>query len=382
MRSERTLLVGCRLPRQPSFEAEDSLQELELLAITAGAQVEGRSLNKLSRVNPAYYLGRGKLQELKQEVDDREVELLIFDEDLSPTQNRNLERSLGIKVVDRTGLILDIFARRARTGEGKLQVELAQLNYMLPRLSGKGIWLSRLGGGIGTRGPGETKLEMDRRRVQEKIARLRKRLRRVRRTRDLHRKGREGLPLVSIIGYTNSGKTSLFNRLTGEGALAEDKLFATLDPLVRGISLTGGTRVLVSDTVGLIKKLPHQLVAAFKATFEEITQADLLINVVDISHPFAREQMEVVDMVLEDMGLKEKPVIHALNKVDRLGLESIPSWHRQLKDRVLLSALTGEGIEELKAKLEFYLKGGRVAYPREEEVQADPTSSEDIQLIS
>ena len=354
---EKALLIGFQLPRGMSLKAEESLEELKLLALTAGARIEGEHIDKLSRINPAHFMGRGKVEELKREVEAKEVDLVILDEDLSPTQNRNLEEALGVKVIDRTGIILDIFARRARTSEGKIQVELAQLNYLLPRLPGKGVLLSRLGGGIGTRGPGETKLELDRRRVKERIARLRRRMIKVTKTRELHRKKRI-LPLISIVGYTNSGKTTLFNRLTSAEAFAEDKLFATLDPLVRGITLKGGTRALVSDTVGFIRKLPHQLVAAFKATFEEISQADLLINVIDISHPAAKEQTEVVEGVLEEMGLKHKPIIHALNKIDRLPTGLIPSWHRGLKEWVAISALRGDGLEELKKRISYHIKEG------------------------
>lgn len=349
-------MVGSHLPLQQRFHAEDSLEELKLLTTTAGAQVAGWYLPKLFRTSPATFLGRGKVEELKREFQEKEADLVIFDDDLSPTQNRNLEEALGVKVVDRTGLILDIFARRARSSEGKLQVELAQLNYLLPRLVGKGVWLSRLGGGIGTRGPGETKLEMDRRKINERIGRLRKRLLKVRRTRALHRRRRASLSLASIVGYTNSGKTTLFNRLTRAGGLAEDKLFATLDPLIRGLLLPGGTRVLVADTVGFIRKLPHQLIAAFKATFEEISEADLLVHIVDISHSVAQEQAETVDSVLFDLGLQSKPVLHVLNKIDQLAGSLLPSWHRELKDCVAVSALTGEGIEELKKRMEFYLK--------------------------
>lgn len=353
---EKALLVGSRLPAQQSFDWEESLAELRLLAMTAGAQVEANFLAKLLRINPALFLGEGKVLELKREVGGREIDLVIFDDDLTPIQNRNLEEALGVKVIDRTGIILDIFARRARSREGKLQVELAQLVYLLPRLTGKGILLSRLGGGIGTKGPGETKLEMDRRRINERIGRIRKRLTKVRRTRQLHRKGRRGLPVVSLVGYTNSGKTTLFNRLTGARAMAEDKLFATLDPLVRSLTLPLGTKVLVSDTVGFIRKLPHQLVEAFKATFEEISEAGLLLNVVDISHPVAQEQTEVVDQVMGQLGLQNKPVIHVLNKVDLLADSPVPSWSRRLRDAVAVAALNGKGIDELKARLEFYLK--------------------------
>lgn len=353
------------MPTQQLFHAEDSLEELKLLTITAGAMVEGEYPPKLFRTNPALFLGRGKVEELKREIQVKGAQVVIFDDDLSPTQNRNLEQALGVKVVDRTGLILDIFARRARTSEGKLQVELAQLSYLLPRLVGKGVLLSRLGGGIGTRGPGETKLELDRRRIKERIGRLKKRLLKVRRTRALHRRGRASLPLSAIVGYTNSGKTTLFNRLTGAGGFAEDKLFATLDPLIRAVFLPGGTRALVTDTVGFIRKLPHQLVAAFKATFEEISQADLLLNVIDISHPVAEEQTETVDRVLLELGFQNKPVVHVLNKIDQLKGFPLPGWHRGLGDWVAISALTGEGIEELKKRMEFCLREkGREAMGR------------------
>lgn len=352
---ERALLVGVYISGKTArAEAEESLSELAELTRSAGAVVVKSHLQKIACPNPAFYIGKGKVEEIKADVESLGIDIVVFDENLTPGQERNLSELLEVKIIDRTGLILDIFAQRARTREGKLQVELAQLNYLLPRLVGKGLSLSRLGGGIGTRGPGESKLETDRRRVRERIARLKYDLEKVRKTRELHRTSRKSVPfpVIAIIGYTNAGKSTLFNRLSktpsGKGVLAEDKLFATLDPTVRKITLPGMETALISDTVGFIKKLPHQLVEAFKATLEEVLSADILIHVIDCSHPNAEVQIESVKKVLGDMRASEKPVLNVFNKVDRLEGGIIPAHLRLAAENAIsVSALTGQGIGEL-----------------------------------
>lgn len=300
---------------------EDSLAELEQLAATAGVQVVGKITQKLSDPNPATLVGKGKLEEVKRLRDETEADLLLFDEELTPTQQRNLEDSMGGKILDRTGLILDIFARHAQTREGRLQVELAQLEYRLPRLTRMWTHLSRQGvGGVGLRGPGETQLEVDRRRSSERIAKLKDDLRDVHAHRELYRqkRRREGLPIVALVGYTNAGKSTLLNALSDSSVYAENVLFATLDPTTRLVHLPEGQEVLLTDTVGFIQRLPTQLVAAFRATLEEIGDADVLVHVVDLTHPNAEEQSQTVDKVLADLGVQDKPCIVALNKIDRL----------------------------------------------------------------
>ncbi|MDO8444523.1 MAG: GTPase HflX [Deltaproteobacteria bacterium] len=352
---EKALLVGAYIPGKVSrTEAEESLAELAELARTAGAVVAGSYLQKIAAPNPAYYVGKGKAEEIRAGVEAEEIDLVIFDENLTPGQEKNLEELLDAKIIDRTGLILDIFAQRARTREGKLQVELAQLNYLLPRLVGKGAALSRLGGGIGTRGPGESKLETDRRRVRERISRIKHDLEKVGKTRELHRLSRKSVPfpVIAIIGYTNAGKSTLFNRLskmpTGQGALAEDKLFATLDPTIRKIDLPERQTALISDTVGFIKKLPHQLVEAFKATLEEVRAADILLHVIDSSHSNAEVQIVSVKKVLEEIGASDKPVINVFNKTDKIEGEIVPAYLRLVAEGgVPVSAITGQGIKDL-----------------------------------
>ena len=286
----------------------------------------------------------------------READLVVFDNDLTSAQQRNLEEELDVKVLDRTGLILDIFAQRAKSKEGKLQVELAQLNYLLPRLVGKGLSLSRLGGGIGTRGPGETRLEVDRRKIRDRIAKIGKDLETVRNVRILHRKRRGYLRYanVSIIGYTNAGKSTLLNCLCDAGVLVEDRLFATLDPTTRKIRLPNNREVLISDTVGFIDKLPHQLIAAFKATFEEVNESDILIHTIDVTHPRIDDRINSVNALLEAIGVSIKPVIHLLNKIDIIDnmYNTIQNWQRKLDNCVAISALTGEGIDDLLHKIE------------------------------
>jgi GTP-binding protein HflX len=318
-------------------------------------------------------VGKGKLAELKAQRPEFDYSLVVFDDELSPTQQRNLEDALGVKVLDRTALILDIFARRARTREGRLQVELAQYQYLLPRLAGQWSHLERLEGAIGTRGPGETQLETDRRLVRDRIARLKREIESVRRQRALYRRRREraGVPVVALVGYTNAGKSTLMRALSGADVFTEDKLFATLDPLTRRVKLSERRSVLLSDTVGFIQKLPAQLVAAFRATLEELSAADVLVHVVDITHPDAAQQGETVLKTLRELELAEKPVVTALNKVDLLSrrdgdpirsLEELRE-HRALlsseqPDALLISAQNGWGLDELRQRIEVVLEKG------------------------
>ncbi len=342
--------MAVKLPLQSRWEVEDSLEELGQLARSAGAKVSKAVIQERERFDPAFLIGKGKLEELKR-ITQSGIDLVIFDDDLTGTQQRNLERFLGVKVLDRSALILDIFAQRARTREGYLQVELAQLNYILPRLVGLGERLSRLGGGIGTRGPGETKLEVDRRIIRRRMTKIQRELERVRRHRALLRKPRRriGLPTVSLVGYTNAGKSTLMNSLTHAGVLVEDRLFVTLDPTIRILSLPGGKRVLLSDTVGFIRKLPHQLVAAFKATLEEVVEADLLLHVIDASSPRMEVQIQAVEQVLGELGISDKANIKVYNKMDLLGG---PIGNKgSFRDGIAISALTGDGIRELSARI-------------------------------
>lgn len=296
---------------------EDSLHELAQLAGTAGARIVGTVSQRLEHRTPAY-VGKGKLGELRSLVPARSADVVILDDELSPAQQRNLEEALGVKVIDRTALILDIFAKRARTREGRLQVELAQHEYLLPRLAGQWSHLERLGGGIGTRGPGESQIETDRRLIRKRIQRLKNELEDVRTHRGLYRQLRKerGIPIIALVGYTNAGKSTLFNALSSSHTLVENKLFATLDPVTRRARLPSGRDFLVTDTVGFINKLPHALVAAFRATLEELSEADVLVHVGDVTHPNAAEQSQVVEETIKSMGLARKPVVMALNKID------------------------------------------------------------------
>src|SRR5215468_1322138 len=298
-----------------------SLDELRELAVSAGARVIDEVVQRRERPDPATYIGKGKVEELREEVLIEGVDVVIFDEELSPSQAKNLEEILETKVVDRTGLILDIFARRARTKEGKLQVELAQLEYRLTRLAGYREYLSRLGGGIGTRGPGETKLEMDRRQIRNRISTLKREIHDIRKHRQLHRqrRRREQLPLVSLVGYTNAGKSTLFRALSKEDTLVSSRLFSTLDTLIRRIQVGKNLPILVSDTVGFIRKLPHQLVSAFRATLEEVVEADLILHVIDVSDNDREEKRQVVLEVLGEIGAGDHPRFTVYNKADLLG---------------------------------------------------------------
>ena len=357
---ERALLAALRLPRQRRYEVEESLDELGRLAESAGAEVVGRVTQERLAPTPKLYFGKGKVDELKVSSEREGANLMISDDALSPIQERNLGGSLGLKVIDRTALILDIFAQRARTMEGKLQVELAQLSYLLPRLVGQWKHLERLGGGIGTRGPGETQLESDRRMIRHRIEKIRGELGRVRVHRRLLRDRRKaaGVPVVALVGYTNAGKTTLLNRLTGAEHAAADQLFVTLDPAARLCSRTGHAPFILTDTVGFIRKLPHQLVAAFKATLEELEEADVLVHVVDASHTGLDEQMQAVDSLLAELELGPRPTIVALNKVDRLDEGAALGALVDRFEGVALSARTGEGVDALLDRIELALRPG------------------------
>lgn len=321
--TERTILVGMEYAGGAGivgWTAEDSLEELKQLADTAGAEVVAKFLQKRPKPDPAFFIGKGKVQELALYVQQENIDLCIFDDELSPAQQRNIEQAMGVRVLDRTALILDIFAQRAHTNEGKLQVELAQLQYTLPRIMGKGLSLSRLGGGIGTRGPGETKLEVDRRRIRDRIAYIKDCISKVKNVRALHRAGRNkaSVPTVSLVGYTNAGKSTLLNTLTNSDIYAKDQLFATLDPTTRQLDLPNKQQAILTDTVGFIQRLPHQLVAAFQSTLEEVVESDVLLHVIDVSHELYKEQSNAVYNVLEEIGAKDKTIITVYNKIDKL----------------------------------------------------------------
>ena len=345
---EKALLVSVDTGE---FDAEVSIDELEELAHTAGAEVLGKLIQKRERPEAATFVGAGKLAEIIAFCSAQDVDLLIFDSELTPSQQRNLEKLTGVRVIDRTMLILDIFAARARTGEGKLQVELAQLKYSLPRLAGQGQSLSRLGGGIGTRGPGESKLESDRRHINRRIQKLEEQLHELEKRRDLLRRRRrkDGVQTVAIVGYTNAGKSTLMNALTKAGVLAEDKLFATLDPTSRALTLPDGRKVMLVDTVGLIRRLPHKLVEAFKSTLEEAAQASVILNVCDASDEHCSEHLEVTKKLLDELGCASTPVVSVMNKCDLVGnIYSMPTFGKT----VLISALCERGFDELLAAIQ------------------------------
>ena len=367
---ERTLLVSVDTG---DFDAEVSIDELEELSHTAGADVIGKIIQKRDRPENATFVGLGKLAEIIDFCQNNEIDLIIVDSELSPSQQRNLEKLTGVRVIDRTMLILDIFAARARTSEGKLQVELAQLKYSLPRLSGQGTSLSRLGGGIGTRGPGETKLESDKRHIRRRIQKLEDELGELEKRRQmLHkRRKKDGVQTVAIVGYTNAGKSTLMNALTQAGVLAENKLFATLDPTSRGLILPDGREVMLIDTVGLIRRLPHKLVEAFKSTLEVAAEATVILNVCDASDEHANEHLEVTKRLLNELGCSNKPIISVMNKCDLVGdIYSMPTFGKT----VMISALKEKGFDELleailkelppsrrKAKLLIPFRAGAVA---------------------
>lgn len=349
------------------WRLEDSLAELAELARTAGVEVVGQTEQRLETINPGTYIGKGKVEELKVLARELDIDTFIFDDELSPAQQRNLEEELGTKVVDRTALILDIFAKHAHTREGALQVELAQYIYRLPRLTRAWTHLARQAGGaaarggpggVGLRGPGETQLETDRRLIRQRITQLKKELEHVRNHRKQYRKHRkeQGMPVISLVGYTNAGKSTLLNTLTHAGVLATDMLFATLDPVTRRLILPGGKEALLTDTVGFIQKLPTQLVAAFRATLEEISEADLILHIVDITHPNVREQVRTVEQVLKEIGAAHKPMLVALNKIDLLkDPDSAQVATAQFPNAVAISALHGQGLDNLLLQIERML---------------------------
>jgi GTPase len=363
-RRERVLLVGVTLKRRargipdgPAVASRDSLDELEELARSAGANIVGSLLQVRDVLDPATLVGRGKLDEIRTEAQARNVPLVIVDHDLTPVQLRNMEKGTDCRVIDRTQLILDIFATHARTREGQLQVELAQLNYLLPRLTGSGQDLSRLGGGIGTRGPGEQKLETDRRRIRERVGKIQAAIETVRRQRTTRRRARQAVPLgmIAFVGYTNAGKSTLFNALTHAGVLTSAKMFATLDPTIRAVRLPSKRRVLLSDTVGFLRDLPSGLIAAFRATLEEVQEAALILHVSDISNPHHAEQDAEVLKVLRELGVQDRPRLHVLNKMDRLSEEDkrvLTEANGHGQNNVFTSALTGEGLKQLLARID------------------------------
>ena len=357
---EKVILVGVQ--EQDGDDTERSLKELEELVKTAGASAVGVVIQKRELIHPGTYVGKGKLEEIKELLWETEASGIVCDDELSPAQLGNLRDELDVKIMDRTLVILDIFAARATTSEGKIQVELAQLKYRQSRLTGLGAAMSRLGGGIGTRGPGEKKLEMDRRLIKGRIAQLNRELKEVKRHREVAREHRKKnrIPVIAIVGYTNAGKSTLLNTLTGAEVLSEDKLFATLDPTTRGLLLSGKQDVLLTDTVGFIRKLPHHLIEAFKSTLEEAKYADMILHVVDASNPEMDEQMYIVYEILKELGVTEKPIITAFNKQDRLSGDEIL---RDFKaDRTVgISAKTGEGLETLKAVIEELLREQKMA---------------------
>ncbi len=360
---ERALLIGLEKQGVSKWDLQDSLEELAELANSAGAEVVDTVTQKLQKPTAPYYIGKGKAEAIKDSLQVQQVTSVIFDDELSPAQGRNLENLLARKVLDRTQLILDIFAQRARSREGRLQIELAQLQYLLPRLTRMWHHLSRQTGGIGTRGPGETQLEVDRRRVQERIARLERELEAVRKTRAVQRQGRKRhqWPVAAVVGYTNAGKSTLLNLLTGADVVAENRLFVTLDPTTRSFVLPNKQRVLLTDTVGFLRKLPHTLIESFKATLEEVSEADLLIHIVDLSHPRVDDQMEAVEGVIKELDAFGKQTLIVFNKIDNLAnRELAETYTKRYPASVAISARTGEGVNRLVQALQDALSAWRL----------------------
>jgi GTP-binding protein HflX len=361
--AERALLIGLEQNGVSKWDLRDSMEELRELASSAGAEVVDIVTQKLPKPTAPFYIGKGKAEAIRDSVQSQRVTSVIFNDELSPAQGRNLENLLSRKVLDRTQLILDIFAQRARSREGRLQIELAQLQYLLPRLTRMWHHLSRQTGGIGTRGPGETQLEVDRRRVQERIARLERELEGVRKVRSVQRQGRKRhqWPVAAVVGYTNAGKSTLLNLMTGADVLAVDKLFATLDPTTRSFTLPNKQRVLLTDTVGFLRNLPHTLIESFKATLEEVSEADLLIHVVDLSHPRVDEQMIAVDSVIKELNAFGKQTLIVFNKIDLLENPDLASTYcRRFPGSVAISAKTGHGIDQFVDALQSALSAWRL----------------------
>ena len=362
-RQERALLVGLEKEGTTKWDLADSLDELKELVSSAGAHVVNTVTQKLQSPTAPYYIGKGKAELIKESFQNQHVTSVIFDNELSPAQGRNLENLFSRKVLDRTQLILDIFAQRARSREGRLQIELAQLQYLLPRLTRMWTHLSRQTGGIGTRGPGETQLEVDRRRVQERIARLERELEGVRKVRNVQRQGRKRhqWPVAAVVGYTNAGKSTLLNLLTGADLVAENRLFATLDPTTRSFTLSNKQRVLLTDTVGFLRKLPHTLIESFKATLEEVSEADLLLHVIDLSHPRVDENIEAVNTVLKELDAHGKDTLLVFNKIDAVANdEHVQVYLKKFPHSVAISARTGENVSELVAALQDELASWRL----------------------
>ena len=354
---EKAILAGLEITSKKSdWTIEDSLNELKQLAETAGAEIIGRIIQKKDSPDNALFFGKGKLEEISLLIQEKNANLIIFDDELSPSQQRNLEQILGVKILDRTSLILDIFAQRARSHEGKLQVELAQLKYNLPRIGGQGLVLSRLGGGIGTRGPGETKLEVDKRKIRSRIYDIEKQIESIKKHRTLHRENRtaSNIPTVALVGYTNAGKSTLLNMLTAADVLAEDKLFATLDPTTRKYTLANGQDILITDTVGFIQKLPHQLVSAFRATLEEVQSADLLLHVIDSSHINQEQQRTSVIAVLKELSSDTKPTINVFNKIDCLDNDNLLTRLLREENSIGISAKNQINLDKLTNKIEEF----------------------------
>ncbi len=362
---ERAILVGAPLKRTNGrHHLAEHLEELERLLDTAGAIVVGEVTQQLDRPNPATYLGKGKVDELKLRIAETDASLIVFDDELSPSQGKNVEDATGKRVMDRAELILDIFATRARSSEAKMQVELAQLQYMLPRLTRMWAHLEKFRGGIGMRGPGETQLETDRRLINNRIRNLRQKLAEVQKSRDVQRSGRRTEFRASLVGYTNAGKSSILRALSNSPEIfVEDRLFATLDPLTREIQLGENAHVLLTDTVGFIRKLPHNLVASFRATLEEVNEADLLLHVIDASHPTWEEQRDVVDQVLIDLGAGEKPILHVFSKIDALSPDDVTALQERVRNllphSVFVSAVQDGGLEALKRALLKEVRAGK-----------------------
>jgi GTP-binding protein HflX len=362
-KQERALLIGLEQDGVTKWDLRDSMEELRELASSAGAEVVDTVTQKLEKPTAPYYIGKGKAEMIKESFQNQHVTSVIFDNELSPAQGRNLENLFSRKVLDRTQLILDIFAQRARSREGRLQIELAQLQYLLPRLTRMWTHLSRQTGGIGTRGPGETQLEVDRRRVQERIARLERELEGVRKVRNVQRQGRKRhqWPVAAVVGYTNAGKSTLLNLLTGADVVAADRLFATLDPTTRSFTLPNKQRVLLTDTVGFLRKLPHTLIESFKATLEEVSEADLLIHVIDVSHPRVDENIEAVNTVLKELDAFGKEMLLVFNKIDAVeNPEHVQAYLEKFPGSVAISARTGEGVKELITALQDELASWRL----------------------